>query len=355
MNTEKRITSKPHYFYSIRMLIEFYNAGELPNVSSIKVEPEYGRVAHIRYRDGSVRIFCGSGLGVNPHGAATLAKDKGYSKYFLNRLGYATPVGKVFLMPKWVKTIDNNLSIYGARDYPTIHEISAYISDTLHYPCFLKPNDGAKGRGVHKCFQEKDVHSALEEYEQDGLDVLLVEECIDLPMYRVDVCDDRIVCGYLRKPLSVTGDGKKTIQELLLQKREHFKQAGRPAVIQPDDPRIAKRLKRLELDFDSVPAAHEELALHDFSNLPSGGNVEDCTENIHPHWESFCIKLAKDMGLRLCGIDILCEDLKNPDAEYRILEINSAPALENYAALGEKQNRRVQELYRKLFNERNLP
>ncbi|MCP4400873.1 MAG: hypothetical protein GY801_26675 [bacterium] len=353
MNTQEQILSKPHYFYPIRLLIECFNAGSLPNVRAIHIEPKYGRVAHIRYKDGSVRMLCGSGLGVNGHGSASVAKDKGYTKYFLDRLGYSTPPGKVFLMPKWVKTIEKNLSVYGVRQHSTIWDIPAYISHTIHYPCFIKPNNGAKGIGVHKCFHDADVQSVIEEYEKEGIDILLVEECIDLPCYRVDVVGERIFCCYLRSPLSVVGDGKNTIGELLVQKRDRFIQEGRPTVLQPDDPRICEKLQRMKRDFDSVLSIDEKLALHDFSNFPSGGDAEDFTERIDPYWKKLCVTLTKDMGLLLCGIDILCDDMESPQAEYRILEINSAPGLENYAALGEKQEMRVRKLYKSLFNENN--
>ena len=354
MTKPERIISRPHYFYPIRMLIEFFNAGSLPNIDSIIVEPEYGRVAHIRYKDGSVRMLCGSGIGLNRHGPSSVAKDKGYTKYFLNRLGYSTPAGRVFLMPKWVKTIERNLSPYGVHVSSTILDIYAYINATICYPCVIKPNNGARGIGVHKCFHEADVQAALEEYEREGIDILLVEEWVELPIYRVDVIGYRVFCCYLRKPLSVIGDGKHSIGELLARKRDKFIQEGRPTVMLPDDPRIVEKLKRLKLGFDTVLGPDEELALQDFSNLPSGGKAEDVTARIHPHWQELCVTLAKDMGLSLCGIDIPCEDMGDPNADYRILEVNSAPGLENYAALGEQQERRVRELYTKLFNENDF-
>jgi hypothetical protein len=67
--TEKkeRLTLKPHYYFPLRLLIEFYNNGKLPDVRSVYIESEYGRVARIVYKDGTRRMFYGNCLGINNH------------------------------------------------------------------------------------------------------------------------------------------------------------------------------------------------------------------------------------------------------------------------------------------------
>ena len=85
----------PHYPFITRVLIELFESGSLPNVASIQIEPVYGYVGRIVYRDGKVRFFRGSSMGVNRLGASEIARDKGYTKFFLEQLGYATPRGQV--------------------------------------------------------------------------------------------------------------------------------------------------------------------------------------------------------------------------------------------------------------------
>ncbi len=58
------------------------------------------------------------------------------------------------------------------------------------------------------------------------------------------------------------------------------------------------------------------------------------------------------MGLQLCGVDLACADIEQPDAAYSILETNAAPGLDNYAATGERQATIVRELLKEVFNQR---
>ena len=64
--------------------------------------------------------------------------------------------------------------------------------------------------------------------------------------------------------------------------------------------------------------------------------------------------MANDLGLQISGIDFLCADIEDPDADYRVIEINSAPNLENYAPMGETQTNITHDLYQAIFNERDL-
>ena len=97
---ERVLVSKPHYPFITKLLIDLFNEGELPNIVSVDVEPTYGYVGRMTYRDGAVRFFRGSSMGINRLGASEVARDKGYTKYFLDRLGYRTPTGRVFLLPR---------------------------------------------------------------------------------------------------------------------------------------------------------------------------------------------------------------------------------------------------------------
>ena len=96
---------------------------------------------------------------------------------------------------------------------------------------------------------------------------------------------------------------------------------------------------------------------------------------MHPSFKKIAIKLTKDMGLRLCGVDIMVdgtisEKPKKParspqlashprrrkhDAEassgagYWILEVNAAPGLDHYVKTGKAQQKTVEEMYLKVL------
>lgn len=346
-----RPTIKAHYPFITRTLIELYNAGELPAVQSVLIEPEYGYVGRLVHRDGQVRMFRATRLDLNRNGAAEIAHDKGYTKFFLQELGYVTPRGRVFLLPHYIQLIDRNLSRYQFADYPRIGSIFRYIDEEISYPCYLKPNDGAQGRDVARCTSAGEVMEVLQEYQEHRVNVLLVEEAIAMPDFRVLVLRGELIACYLRQPLSVTGDGRQTVRDLLRAHLELQSRAGRPTLIEPEDPWIAHALGHSGITLDSVPAANEVVQVADVSNLSMGGAVEDWTERIHPYWREFCIRLTAELGLDFCGIDLACTDITRPDAAYTILEMNAAPGLDHFATIGPAQARLVRDTYRRIFNQ----
>lgn len=348
--------SRPHYLYVTRVLIDLYNAGELPNVASLDIEPAYGYVGRIVYHNGSVRLFRGTNLDVNLNGASEIARDKGYTRYFLHNLGYHVAPGKVFVLPGFQKLIAKNLSRFGVTDYPVIGQIEAYIDSIGGYPCFIKPNEESQGKGVYKCYDAADVYAALEEYQRENFRTLIVEQYVPYVDYRVVIYDGDMIACYLRRPLTLTGDGVTPIRDLLAAKQQSLEANQRPVILNPDDPRIITKLQRSGLTVDSIPAAGAAVPVYDLSNLSIGGEAEDFTTRIHPQWRDLCIELVQKMGLRLCGVDFACANIEDPNAEYSIIETNSAPGMDNYAMLGEAQAQKVRDLYRRIFNEpRRLP
>lgn len=342
---------KPHYSSITKLLTELFHCGELPNICEITIEPEYGYVGRIIYQNGSVRLFQGADVGVNSSSAKQIARDKGYTKYFLTLLGYNTPPGKVFLLPDYMSALDKALAKYAFQDYACVEDIDPYIVSTLGYPCFIKPNEGSQGRGIYKCLDKTDVELAVAHYQDARIKTLLVEKAVTWPNYRVVVLRDEVIACYQRSPLSIVGDGVSTIKELLLQKRDHFVKMGRSVLIDLDDARIVNRLARSEYHLETVLPSHVVCPILDVSNLSAGGELEDFTEKISQHWRDLCIAVTADMGLSFCGVDLACADIENTHKEYSILEIEDAPGLANYAAKGEEQYAKVRRLYKKIFEE----
>ncbi|MCX6780231.1 MAG: cyanophycin synthetase, partial [Candidatus Magasanikbacteria bacterium] len=113
-----------------------------------------------------------------------------------------------------------------------------------------------------------------------------------------------------------------------------------------DDPRIVKKLKRQGFDFSSKPAKGQQIFLLDNANLSTGGDSIDVTTKIHSEFKSISIKLTKDMGLRLCGVDLMIDgDISEKPRKYWILETNAAPGLDHYARSGKAQEKIVENLY----------
>jgi D-alanine-D-alanine ligase-like ATP-grasp enzyme len=72
---------------------------------------------------------------------------------------------------------------------------------------------------------------------------------------------------------------------------------------------------------------------------------------MHEGFKNIAIALTKDMGLRLCGVDLLVEgDISEAPEKYAILETNAAPGLDHYASSGTEQTAVVEDLYRSVLH-----
>ncbi len=109
----------------------------------------------------------------------------------------------------------------------------------------------------------------------------------------------------MRLPLSVIGDGKSTIKKLLKTKQKSFLTSSRDTMLNFSDPRIETKLLHQNLSFKSILRKGKKIFLLDNANLSTGGDSIDVTSDVHPEFKDLAVKITSDMGLRLCGVDIM--------------------------------------------------
>jgi D-alanine-D-alanine ligase-like ATP-grasp enzyme len=289
----------------------------------------------------------GNDIGLNSGAACDVVTDKAYTKHYLQRSGFATPAGAAFLLPWWADLVGAASANAAMR---TTADAQRYVREHLGLPVYVKPVAGSKGKGVCRCERLSDVATAIEELDAHRARVALVEEAVDLPDYRLVMLHGEMISAYRRVPLSVVGDGLATVLALMREVDTAFRVSGRDTRIDFDDARIGRLLDRRGLRLDSIPAARERIALRDISNLSAGGTAEDVTDRVAPRWRTMGHDLAASFGLQFCGVDLACADIAADDADYSVLELNAAPGLDHYAAVGAHQERVVRELYAKVLN-----
>lgn len=126
--------------------------------------------------------------------------------------------------------------------------------------------------------------------------------------------------------------------------------SSRDTRIRMNDPRIGEKLRHHGLTLRSIPANGERIFLLDNANLSTGGDSVDVTEYVHPEFRKIAARLTRDMGLRLCGVDLIVPgDIREKPAAYWVLEINAAPGLDHYARSGAAQEKIVENLYLKVL------
>jgi D-alanine-D-alanine ligase-like ATP-grasp enzyme len=307
--------------------------------ATVLMEPEYGFVGEITFKNGKKVLFRDRNFNINPLASSEIARDKGYADFFLQLYGYKTIEGQTFFSESRNERIKIKRTIHDGFDY----------AKTLGFPVILKPNNLSQGTLVTKVHTKKEYYAAATKILK-RTPVMLVQKFYEGFDYRIVVLDKEVISAYQRIPLFVVGDGKANIRTLLLRKQRAFKRTGRDTEIEVDDFRISGKLQRLKLKLTSVPNRGEKIFLLDNANLSTGGDAVDVTEEIHQDYKRLAVRITRDMGLRMCGVDIITsDDIRKKLKSYVIIEINSAPGLDNYASIGNKQKLRVDQLYLKVL------
>ncbi|MBS1644926.1 MAG: cyanophycin synthetase [Bacteroidetes bacterium] len=202
--------------------------------------------------------------------------------------------------------------------------------DRIGYPIVLKPVNGNHGRGATTNIKNwEDAVIALEKAQEHGRSVIC-EKFITGFDYRCLVINYKFVAAALRTPAAVVGDGKSSIQALIdqvnLDPRRGFGHEKVLTSIKVDHYTEAI-LKKKELTLESVLPKGEELWLKPTANLSTGGTATDVTDIVHPSNVFLCERIARIIGLDICGVDIMAPDLSVPITENggAILEVNAAP------------------------------
>jgi len=339
-----------HYPNVTRNLLRLFNEGRLTNVESVLAEPEYGYIARIQYEDGSSRITYGNDLGLNVKTSSELAKDKGHTKFVLKHLGVTVPEGREFLLPWWADTIREAQSLKGHEVTNTVDEAPNYIDESIGYPVYVKPVDGAKGGDVYRVEDANELQEIFDLYNENQTRLAVVERAVAMPDYRVVVFDGELICAYQRIPLAVTGNGVDSLETLVNDLQKDYERQGRDIQLSIADPQVQRYLGQKGLSGLFVPMVGDTQPLVAISNLSAGGTSVDFTSSIAPEWVELAKKIASGMNLRLCGVDLACADITSNDAEYAVLEVNAHPGLEHYASSGDVQKRLVDDFYIQALN-----
>ncbi len=303
--------------------------------ATVLMEPEWNIVGQIIFKNGRKRYFRYSSLDLNPMGSSEIAKDKDYANFFMKRMGYPIIHGETFFSDVWAKAIGSRKKIDAAYRYAL----------SLGFPVIVKPNSGSQGVCVARVSNKREFYRAIRAvFKCDR--VALVQEVVAGKDYRLVVLDKKVISAYQRIPLSVIGDGKSKILKLLKEKQRLFVASSRDTKINLDDPRIEEKLQHQGMSMKSVPAMGECVYALDNANLSTGGDSVDVTNALHPLFAKIAVKLTKDMGLRLCGVDLMVQgDISQKPETYWVIEINSAPGLDHYVRSGRAQEKIVEDMY----------
>jgi cyanophycin synthetase len=216
----------------------------------------------------------------------------------------------------------------------------------IGYPIVLKPLDGNHGKGASINVTTWEDAKAGLEYAQKYSRRVIVEKFITGFDFRVLIIDNKLVAAAKRVPAHVVGNGTNTIQELIdITNQDPRRGYGHENVLTEIDVDrdTLDLLEKLSYTVDTVPKNGETVYLKSTANLSTGGTSVDVTDMMHPENVFLCERISRVIGLDICGVDIMAENLTQPLKENGgcILEVNAAPGFRMHLAPSEGLPRNV--------------
>jgi hypothetical protein len=190
-------------------------------------------------------------------------------------------------------------------------------SKKINFPIIVKPNIGLKGLGV----AELKDSDELENYQNHNDCDFLIQEKIkyqnEVGIFYHRFPDEKTgkITGMVKKEfLSVTGNGKKTLRELVM-----------------ENPRSAFQIKAIEQkmgsEMNKIVSENEEIILIPFGSHTRGAKFVDIssevTENLAQKIDEICTKVN---GFYFGRLDVMFENLEllQEGKNFKIIEINGA-------------------------------
>ncbi len=244
------------------------------------------------------------------------------------------------------KMLDDAAIPVPSGDLVTDEEGLKRVISKIGYPIVLKPLDGNHGKGSSINVNDWETAKAGLYHSQNYGPKVIVEKYITGYDFRVLVINYKMVAAARRVPAHVVGDGHMNIQQLIDTENQDSRRGyGHENVLTEIlvNKDTFELLEKLHYTLESVPQKGEIVYLKSTANLSTGGTSIDVTDMIHPENITMCERIAKIIGLDVCGIDIMSENLTQPLKESggAILEVNAAPGFRMHLAPSEGLPRNV--------------
>ncbi|MEK3906138.1 ATP-binding protein [Oceanobacillus sp. FSL W7-1309] len=241
--------------------------------------------------------------------AINICNDKNKTRDYLTKAKVPTPTGKGF--------------VAGSENDEIIQ-----FADSIGYPLVLKPTKGLQGKGVIVNIKDKrELEEALVHVrEKLNFKDVIIEEFVQGEDCRIYVIEDKVIGAVSRVPANVVGDGKNTIRQLIDYKNKirnnnpnHYRRS-----IAIDD-ELVSYIKSEGFTLDSIPSKGKRVFLKKTSNISSGGEPIDITDDLSPEIIDTAINAAKSIpGLVQCAVDML---VNRETSEAAVIEVNSKPLI----------------------------
>ena len=255
------------------------------------------------------------------------------------------------------KVVTKKVLAKAGFNVPQSIEFTDVKSAVENFPLFenravvIKPKSTNFGLGI-SIFQQgvtdrEDFAKAVEIAFREDKEIM-VEDYLQGTEYRFFVLGDQTLAVLLRVPANVIGDGVHTVAELVAAKNDHpLRGDGSRTPLK----KIALgdieqlQLKEQGLTVDSIPAKDQLVQLRANSNISTGGDSIDMTDEMHASYKEIAVGISKAMGAAVCGVDLIIPDLKQPAEpslrSWGVIEANFNPMMMMHIFPFSGQSRRL--------------
>jgi len=245
---------------------------------------------------------------------------------------------------------ENGIRVPSGQEYTNVETAKADFLILQDRPIVIKPNQTNFGVGItilksntDKMIFERAIDVA---FEHDS--TILIEEFVSGKEYRFFVIGNEVVGILQRVPANVIGDGVKSIRDLVCQKNEDpLRGKGYHTPLEKIQlgETEALFLQAQKKDFGYIPFCGETIYLRQNSNISTGGDSIDFTDDIPDSYKQIALKAAKSLNVFITGLDMIISDYKKDLSEdnYAIIELNFNPAIHIHCHPFKGENRKLNE------------
>ncbi|MGV3460621.1 MAG: cyanophycin synthetase [Flavobacterium sp.] len=213
------------------------------------------------------------------------------------------------------------------------------------YPLVIKPLNGNQGKGATINITSWDEMLPAMEFAQKYSHNVIVERYITGFDFRMLVIDNKFVAAAKRVPAHVVGNGIDSIEKLITKVNKDPKRGnGHENMLTKIkvDHDTEGMLSKYGYTLQTVPFSGETVYLKSTANLSTGGHSEDVTDLVHPDNIALAERVARIIGLDICGVDLMAQSLEQPIQETggAVIEVNAAPGFRMHLAptIGKPRN-----------------
>ena len=314
----------------------------IKNGIKVTVIDENDQFIRLQYKDHIEYVKNGNMTSKDSYISPLIMENKVVTKKVLAEKGFRVPKG---------------------YEVASLEEAVQKFNYVRNKPIVIKPKSTNFGLGI-TIFKNgtdslenysKAVNFALKE-DKD----ILIEEFIEGTEYRFFVIEGKTEAVLLRVPANVVGDGRHSIRELVEMKNANpLRGDAKKTPLKKIELGEIEHLQLAEqgLNFESILENNEVAYLRENSNISTGGDSVDMTDEVHESYKKLAVDISNAMMAKVCGVDLIIPDIKkecNSD-NYGVIEANFNPMMMMHIYPHSGKSRRLSlNVLKMLFPERDI-